>query len=169
MNQYRRPAREQSLPADEVDVLINKCANKSQRNCRARQLFESGWTLKSIGDAYTPPVRRSTVKYWVEHGDLKHRLQIAVPSPYYKTPKGGYQRLKPQSPGLTPAEEGRLAQLAPIARQYRSGMPSTSLYAVSNDEFNSLIQELSDKNVTTAEIARASNVTFRAIARRLGR
>lgn len=169
MNQDRRPAREQGLPSDEVDVLNFKCVTKAQRNCRARQLFEAGWTLQSIGDAYTPSIRRSTVKYWVENGDLKHRLQIPVPSPFYTTKKSGYQRLKPPSPGISTADQQRLARLAPLARQYRSGMPSTSLFATSNQEFNDLIKELSDQNVTTAEIARASNVTFRAIARRLGK
>jgi hypothetical protein len=48
-------------------------------------------------------------------------------------------------------------------------MSSTSLQSQANQEFNELIHQLDSADVTTAEIARASNVTFRAIARRLGR
>jgi len=48
-------------------------------------------------------------------------------------------------------------------------MSSTSLSAQANEEFNQLIQDLYNEDVKIAEIAKASNVTNRAIARRLGK
>jgi hypothetical protein len=168
MTSPRRPARDEGLPATEKAILLS-LETKDERNCRARQLFEAGWTLRSIGEVYTPPVRRSTVKYWVENGDLRKAIhQMPVQAPDEPAPTG-YRRKTPVSPGISQADESRLAYLAPLARQYRSGMSSTSLQFQANQEFNELIHQLDNADVTTAEIARASNVTFRAIARRLGR
>lgn len=163
----RRPAREQTLPQEEV--LLLRSLVRNDRNVRAHLLFKQGWTLQTIGDAFEPPVRRSTVKYWVDSAKMPKYDHVDVPNPEFKTPKGGYQRKKPVSPGIQPQEAQELARLAPIARQYRSGMTSTSLYFEANEQFDQLIRDLSASNVTTAEIARASNVTFRAIARRLGK
>lgn len=163
----RRPARDQSLPQEEVILLRSLVRN--DRNVRAHLLFKQGWTLQTIGSAFEPPVRRSTVKYWVDNAKLPKYPAVDVPNPYFKTPVGGYQRKKPISPGITPEDQQRLAHLAPIAKTFRSGMASTSLQSISNDEFDALIRELHDADVTTAEIARAANVTFRAIARRLSK
>jgi hypothetical protein len=166
MTSNRRPARDEGLPKEEKDFLLS-LKTKEERNSRSRQLFEAGWTLRAIGEAYDPPVRRSTVKYWVENGALK-QVGGAVQQPNEPKPIG-YQRKKPVSPGIPAETEKRLAYLAPIARTYRSGMSSTSLQFQANQEFNEIIEKLYNTNVTTAEIARASNVTFRAIARRLGK
>jgi len=163
----RRLARDLDLPEEERRVLREECVTKRQRNCRARQLFEAGWTLRSIGEAYDPPYRRSTVRYWVEQGDLSERINVPVPSPGLK-PRG-YQRKKPKSPGVPEADADRLRSLAPLARQFRSGMPSSSAPAMANDEFSRLARSLFASGVTIAELARASGVTFRAMARRLGR
>ena len=168
MTSPRRPARDEGLPSTEKAILLS-LTTKNERNCRARQLFESGWTLRAIGEVYTPPVRRSTVKYWVENGDVRYAIQQKPVQPPNEPAPSGYQRKTPVSPGISQVDEARLAYLAPLARQYRSGMSSTSLQFQANQEFNELISQLDSVDVTTAEIARASNVTFRAIARRLGR
>lgn len=161
----------QSLPQEEINLLRSLVRN--DRNVRANLLFHKGWSLQTIGNAFDPPVRRSTVKYWVDTAKLDKTptpTTSYVPSPdLTRTSKPPYQRKKPISPGISLEDQQRLAHLAPIARQYRSGMSSTSLYFEANQEFDKLIRELSASNVTTAEIARASNVTFRAIARRLGK
>jgi hypothetical protein len=167
MTEERRSARDLDLPEEEKSTLAVDCDTKAKRNCRARQLFEAGWTLRAIGEAFTPPYRRSTVKYWVEQGDYVHRINVPIPAP--NTKPTGYQRKKPISPGIPADTQKRLAYLAPLARYFRSGMASTSVNAQANQEFNALVHELFASNVTIAEIAKASNVTFRAIARRLGR
>lgn len=167
MTEERRSARDVDLPEEEKSTLAVDCDTKAKRNCRARQLFEAGWTLRAIGEAFTPPYRRSTVKYWVQQGDYVYRINVPVSIPNVRPT--GYRRKKPVSPGIPATTQQRLAYLAPLARYYRSGMASTSLNAQANQEFSSLVHELFSGNVTIAEIAKASNVTFRAIARRLGR
>lgn len=168
MSENRRPARSQTLPEDEA--LLLRSLSRKDRNVRAAQLFNEGWTLQSIGNAFNPPIRRSTVKYWVETASKSKSIDVpTTPAPNYKTPKGGYQRKKPQSPGIDVPTQERLAYLAPMARQYRSGMPSGHSATVANVEYNELIHDLASQNVTPAEIAKAANVTFRSIARRLGR
>lgn len=92
---------------------------------------------------------------------------VDVPIPSYKTHADGYQRLTPVSPGIEPDLSLKLQELANLARYYRSGMPSTSLFTIANNRLNSLIIELVSKNIKVAEIARACGVTHRAIARRL--
>ena len=170
MSEERRLARDLDLPEEEKRVLREECNSKGRRNCRARQLYQEGWTLRAIGEAFDPPFKRSTVRYWVEQGDLLHRINFPLPSPHNSDTKPrGYQRKKPISPGIPPHTQQRLAQLAPLARYYRSGMASTSVNAIANEEFSNLVHELYANNVTIAEIAKASNVTFRAIARRLGK
>jgi HAMP domain-containing protein len=167
MDEERRSARDLDLPEEERLTLTTDCDTKTKRNCRARQLYEAGWTLRAIGEAFTPSYRRSTVKYWVQQGDYVHRINVPIPTPNVRPT--GYQRKKPLSPGIPLATQQRLAHLAPLARYFRSGMASTSIQAQANQELNELVYDLYSSNVTIAEIARAANVTFRAIARRLGR
>lgn len=167
----RQYAREQKLPPEEVKTLQEM--SKKQRAERAKQLFEAGWTLQAIGDAFVPPIRRSTIQYWVQNAKSSTPL-FPVPSPWGDGPDSearprGYLRKTPISPGISPEDQERLAHLAPLARLYRSGMSSTSLSAIANEEFNELVQSLYDNDVKIAEIAKASNVTNRAIARRLGK
>lgn len=167
----RQYAREQKLPPEEAKTLQEM--SKTQRATRAKQLFERGWTLQAIGDAFVPPVRRSTIQYWVKNAKSSTPL-FPVPSPWGDEPDSearprGYLRKTPISPGIRPEDQERLAYLAPLARSYRSGMSSTSLSASANEEFNQLVQDLYNDDVKIAEIAKASNVTNRAIARRLGK
>jgi aminopeptidase-like protein len=46
-------------------------------------------------------------------------------------------------------------------------MPAGHPYAKANEEMNTLVLELRDNDVSIADIARAAQVTHRAIARRL--
>jgi hypothetical protein len=166
-------AREQNLPQSEIDLLNEVKKSKYRRNWRAKQLFDLGWTLQAIGDAFEPPIKRSTVQYWVQNAHKPaNALTSPVPTPWADSdsrPIKGYQRKTAVSPGISEADQARLAYLAPLARQYRSGMASTSLSGQANDEFNELIRALYEKDVKVSEIALASNVTNRAIARRLGK
>jgi hypothetical protein len=166
-------AREQNLPQSEIDLLNEVKKSKYRRNWRAKQLYDVGWTLQAIGDAFEPAIRRSTVQYWVQNAHKPaNALNNVVPTPWEDSdgrPARGYQRKTPVSPGISRDDQERLAYLAPLARQYRSGMSSTSLSGQANTEFNQLIHQLYEKDVKVSEIASASNVTNRAIARRLGK
>ena len=161
----RRSAREHPLPKSEVDLL--RSLRRPELLTRSYQLFQKGWTLQAIGDAFDPPKRRSTVKAWVDQKYTGAKLNIIVPDPHYKTPKGGYQRLTPVSPGVPADVAERLQQIAPQARLFRHRMPSGHPYAQANDEMNRIVSELRDADVSIADIARAANVTHRAIARRV--
>lgn len=141
-----------------------------RRNQRVFLLHQHGWTLQSIADAFEPPIPRSTVQYWASQPkDIPITPEPPLPTPPTKTPKPKYVPLKPKSPGIPKDVKEELAELAPLARQYRAKMSSTSQPALANQEFNNLIHELYNNNVKISEIAKASNVTNRAISRRLGK
>jgi len=164
----RRYARLQSIPEKET-VFINSLSGINLHK-RASALYHAGWTLQSIGDALSPTRTRSTIKSWVDrypNPSVKDLTDVDVPIPRLRTPEGGYQRLTPVSPGVPPHTEERLAQLAPQARLFRHRMPAGHPYAKANEEMNQLVLELRDNDVSIADIARAANVTHRAIARRI--
>jgi hypothetical protein len=174
MSEDREYARERPLPLDEVELLTTM--GKKERYYRAKQLFDAGWTLQSIGNAFDPVQKRSTVQYWTSQANLKFDTNKRVPSPWggfvdapMPKPIRGYQLKKPKSPGIPKETQERLRYLAPLARYYRSGMSSTSLNGLANSEMNEIVQDLYNKNVKIAEIAKAAGVTSRAIARRLGK
>jgi hypothetical protein len=102
-------------------------------------------------------------------GDLANKTDQKLPFPPNFTPKRGYQRKKPLSPGISDENTQRLRYLAPLARNYRSGMGLSSLQGSANTELTELATNLHLEGVSIAELARASGVTFRAMARRLGK
>jgi hypothetical protein len=165
----RRSARGQSLPKTEQAFL--RTLSGERLHIRAAQLFKAGWTLQSIGDALDPPKGRSTVKAWIDRLDLVSPNVIDVPIdfPRLRTPEGGYQRKTPKSPGVPEDLQEELRQLAPQAAKYRSGMGPAHPFSVANHEFDGLIRYLRDVDVSIADIARAANVTHRAISRRLSK
>lgn len=165
----RRSARGQSLPKTEKAFL--RTLSGERLHIRAAQLFRVGWTLQSIGDALDPPKGRSTVKAWIDRLDLvsPHDIDVPIDFPRLRTPEGGYERKTPKSPGVPEDLQEELRHLAPLAAKYRSGMPSTSPFTAANEEFDALIRYLKDVDVSIADIARAANVTHRAISRRLSK
>jgi hypothetical protein len=168
-NNRRISAREQNLPQEEVS-LLRSLVKKGERNQRAKELFSEGWTLQAIGNAFEPSVKRSTVKYWVDTASSQFSKSNSVPIPTTDdSVKGRYVRKTKPSPGISPEDINTLQNLAPLARLYRAGMPTLSAPAQANDDFNNLLHRLYSQQVTISELARASNVTNRAIARRLGK
>jgi hypothetical protein len=168
----RRSARLQSIPKKEANFLNSLSGPNLHK--RAAQLFHAGWTLQSIGEALTPPKGRSTIKSWVDRHsqrDLLLTLDVSsdVPIPRLRTPDGGYQRKTPVSPGVPPEIADVLKNLAPIAKNYRARMSSATAEYQANQEMDRIVHSLRDDNVSIADIARAANVTHRAIARRLSK
>ena len=163
----RRPARNQQLPQDEVELLNTLWDEEFYTRIRA--LFDAGWTLESIGRAFNPPRRRSTIRYWANRTVRKEypQLQETVPQPKHK-PRG-YVSRRPKSPGIDPTTRSRIQELAPLARRYRAKMNPASVEALANDELTGICMRLIDENVTVRELAEAAEVTYRAMARRLGR
>jgi hypothetical protein len=160
----RRLARDLPIPQSEVAVL--KHLTRPQLLTRVAQLFEAGWTLQSIGNALDPVRPRSTIKSWV---DQQHRLDpipTPIPQPSYKTPKEGYVRITPVSPGVPADTAERLRFLASNAKNYRARMSSATLEYKCNQELTEVVLELRANNVSIADIARAAGVTHRAISKR---
>jgi hypothetical protein len=80
-----------------------------------------------------------------------------------------YIRKRPRSPGIPPALKDEIAKLEPVARRYRARMPESSAAAKSNRRLTELVVDLYNQDVTITELAAAAGVTYRAMARRLGR
>lgn len=160
----RRLARDLLLPQSEVDLL--RKLDRRQLLTRVHQLYHEGWTLSAIGAAFTPAKGRSTVKAWVDQNHKSDPVDVPIPSPTHKTPKNGYQRLTPKSPGVPPLIAEELRRLAPIAQQYRARTSSSSQPAIANALMNQIVRDLRANNVSIADIARAAGVTHRAIAKR---
>jgi hypothetical protein len=164
----RRSARGQSLPADEIQVL--NTLEGFELFQRARFLYASGWTLRSIGEAFEPSRARSTVRYWINtptpiagfegYGDLP-----TTPIPTLATPA---QSQRTPRRALTPAETRLIAELAPQARKYRATMNQGHPAAKANRELTDICVRLHHTDrVTIRDLADAAGVSYRAMARRV--
>jgi len=163
----RRAARSQPLPRGEAELL--RTLSGAQLWTRAAQLYHAGWTLRSIGDALEPARPRTTIRAWVARPHAPAPHPAPLPRPRLRTPEGGYAPRRPTSPGIDAASRARIAELAPVARRYRSRTASDSAFAVANRELTDLCRELHYEHVSVTELAAAAGVTYRAMARRLGR
>jgi len=165
MSTSRRPAREQSLPKEQVEKLLSLRGYDLYRYVWL--LYDAGWTLRSIGEAFTPPRARSTIRSWVDKGrDISTDGDIHVPSPVYVTP-AVYVPVRATTPTISSADEIRLKQLAVVARRYRAGMGATHKATLANQELTALCSSLADSGVPVSAIARAMGVTYRAVFKRI--
>ena len=164
----RRSARNQPLPPEEVELLLS--LRGYSLYVRAHELFKAGWTLRAIGEAYTPPKARSTVKSWVDRGINSNPT---TPLPIVSAPTlrttAEYQPKRPISPGISPADVATIKTLAPISRRFRSGMPPAHGAATANQALTDLCTTLHASGVSIGELASAAGVSYRAMAKRLGR
>jgi len=161
----RRPARKQQLPADEAQLLSSLWDDELYT--RVRALYEAGWTLQAIGNAFTPPRTRSTIRFWANRRHSSSPLEQILPLPKYKA--RGYVSRRPKSPGIDSVTLSRIQEISPLARRYRSKMSPSSQEARANAELTDICIELVNEHVTVRELAAATGVTYRAMARRLGR
>lgn len=168
----RRAARGQKLPPQEVEYLNG--LPKEVVIYRVTMLFDAGWSLDSIGESFQRKRPRSTIRSWVlrarENWDSDACLVFVdnpVPVPKLKTQEGGYQKVRPSSPGIKPDALEQIHYLAPLARTYRSRMSSTSAAAVANERLTNMCKELHNNNVPIKELAEAAGVTYRAMYKRI--
>ena len=167
MDDKRRPARKQALPETEIKILLT--LQEDELFTRVRSLFEEGWPLQSIGNAFNPPRVRSTVKSWVTRPHDLTPIFPPVPKPKYRSEPRGYVSRRPVSPGIDGDTRAHISSLAPLARRYRSGMLENAPAAIANAELEKICRELNARNVSVKELAEAAGVTYRAMARRLGK
>jgi hypothetical protein len=171
MSTPRRTARSQSLPPQEVELLSRLYGTHPGASfyARAHALYHAGWPLRAIGAALEPPRSRSTVRSWVLHPfDPSQASTEPLPAPTLHTP-AVYERKKPRSPGLDPADATRIHDLAPEARKFRARFTLNHPARLANDELTQLTRHLHSQHVSVQELANAAGVTYRAMARRLGK
>lgn len=167
-NPTRRPARGQTLPPHEVAILLS--LRDFNLYARAGQLYKANWTLRAIGEAFEPPKSRTTIRSWVDRAhDTVPLIDLPpVEPPVLVTPET-YVSTRSVSPGISPADRDRIQTLAPIARKYRSGMHPDHAASRANTDLTVICTRLYAEDVTVRELAEAAGVTYRAMAKRLGR
>jgi lambda repressor-like predicted transcriptional regulator len=161
---------------------------------RARALHQSGWSLAAIAEAFDPPRQRSSVRAWVlsnvpapdtqpplppspsssSSSSSSYSSIIARESSVFssaktvktKTPRRVYN---PASPRISSTQKNKIATLAPLARRYRARTSPNGTYARANNELTDLCKNLYYKGTSVRELSLAAGVTYRAMARRLGR
>lgn len=74
-----------------------------------------------------------------------------------------------KAPVLSKTVHNRIAKIAPIARRYRAKANPNGIYKEANDELTNIAKEQYARGVSIRELSLAAGVTYRAMARRLGR
>lgn len=159
------------LPEDEVTFIAN--LPRPEAESRIRSLWETGWSLQTIGDSLVPPRPKTTIHFWVKRAEVREQ-QRAVPTPPPKSlttsvPTKTAPRLRSISPGVPPEMAPRLAELSAKAKRYRAKTAPDSPLAQANEELTTVAKTLRSMGVPTAAIAKAAGVSYRAMARRLSK
>ena len=159
------------LPTDEVEFLSSLPRERAESRLRA--LWESGWSLQTLGDSLEPPRPKTTIHFWVKRAEPEHQhREIPPPPPKSLTtsvPLKNAPRLRTISPGVPPAMRSELRELSALARKYRAKCPPNSPYAIANDELTKKAKMLRMMGVPTEKIAESCGVSYRAMARRLSK
>jgi len=183
--------RQESLPESERE-LLGRLSGAALR-ARCAELRQLGWTLEAIGAAFTPPKSRSTIHAWTLSSlppkapktQLLPPLKSIAAAEKSTPPAPAPPAKKPaRASGLPPRErrvfdnespkvpenlQKKIAQLAPLARRYRARANPSGAYAMANEELTELCASLHSSGVSVRELSQAAGVTYRAMARRLGR
>lgn len=164
----RRTARGQQLPPQEVE-LINSLSPEALAQ-RVHDLYHAGWSLQCIGDSLSPKRPRTTIRSWVvriETSPLNPSKVIDAPIPTPKDLSKEDRKRRKDSPGIPQDTLEIIQNLAPLARDYRSRMATTSAAAVANDRLTAICILLNQEGVSIKELAAAAGVTYRAMYKRI--
>ena len=175
---------EMKLPEVEVRLLV-ECSGDVLR-ARVRALREAGWTLAAIAEAWDPPKQRSSIRA-LSQQPTKSPLPI-VSSPPSSSHLAAAEKSRstsasasastrhsrarrfynPAAPRISPDDATMIANLAPLARRYRARANPNGAYARANVTLTELCVSLYRSGASVIELAEAANVTYRAMARRIG-
>jgi hypothetical protein len=183
---YESMAKTERLPEEECVYL--RGLSGAARNKRAAALVARGWSLAAIGDAFTPPKTRSTIKSWITSSSSSSSRSRSdstlvtaersrpVPHPGADpasaaayVPRRERRVYNPRVPVISQEEKKKIQELAPIARRYRARANPNGIFARSNDELTAISIDLYTRGVSIRELATTAGVTYRAMARRVGR
>ena len=157
------------LPKEEIKFLLS--LSQDAFTARLRSLWEAGWSLGIIAESFTPPKPKSTIHFWVKNATQQEQIKslpetpsksLTVLSPVADTP-----RLRSISLGVPSELKPRLKHLSSLSRRYRSKSAANSELSIANNELTELAKSLHNRGVSTAAIAEAAGVTYRAMARRI--
>lgn len=155
------------LPAEERELLSG--LGRAETRARARALWLAGWSLSEIGASLEPPRGKTTVRSWVVSShDAPQSTPVPLPPPRPVAPSDG-ERVRRVSPGVPPDVAPRLRDLSELARRYRARTDPAGPLARANEELTAVARTLRSVGVPTAAIAEAAGVSYRAMARRVGR
>lgn len=172
----RRIAREQDLPASEANLL--RKLPPAFLPYRIKDLYNLGWPMRAMRECLDPMPPSGTVRAWCNRPTPANARSFLTKLPAMPKPtppasvtrvrkRGGKSKKYPPSPGLSAATTEELASLSYYAQRYRSGMAETHRCAIANKKFTERLKELRETGVTIAELADASDITYRSVARRL--
>jgi len=147
----------ESLPPAEVEYL-NSFPYPPTRRLAA--LHSWGWSLSTLAQALNPPRAKSTVHNWITNEGI---LDMTEPFP---VPQKALP-VRSISPQVPPHAVPHLKELSKLARQCRSRTPKSSPYRIANEELTETALSLYKRGVPVELIASASNVSSRAMFRRI--
>lgn len=169
---------EMKLPEVEVRLLVG-CSGDALR-ARVRALREAGWTLAAIAEAWDPPKQRSSIRA-LSQQPTKSPLPLVSSPPSSSAHLGAAEKSRsttrhsrarrfynPSAPKISKDDAKTISQLAPLARRYRARANPTGSYAQANEQLTQLCISLYRSGASVLELAEAANVTYRAMARRIG-
>lgn len=178
------------MPPAERDLL--RALTGSELKARARALHEAGWSLASIANAFDPPRQRSSVRAWVLSPVTAEQPAHLPPIPSLSSSSSSSSSSSfiaaaesfssagdldpvrrrvydPTQPRVPPSARRRISSLAPLARRYRARTNPNGTYARANQELTEICDHLYRTGASVRELSLAAGVTYRAMARRLGR
>lgn len=164
---------------------------------RVQTLHEAGWSLAAIAQAFDPPRQRSSIRSWALSPSRTPHTQPPIPvpsSPSHSshsslipargksesapTPASAKAKAKakvrrrvydPTQPKISQAQRKKISRLAPLARRHRARTSPNNTYTRANAELTDLCKNLYYSGASVRELSLAAGVTYRAMARRLGR
>lgn len=156
------------LPTNEVEFL--RSLTIPQRDTRLAALHEAGWSFAVLGKALEKP--KTTIHFWVRHATKDSTMSLKpIPKPPTSItsalPVAYSLRVRTISPKVPPELRPQLRELSLLSRRYRARTPYNSPIAIANRKMTDLAVNLYAKGVSTADIADAAGVSYRAMARRI--
>lgn len=94
------------------------------------------------------------------------KVTAAAPKARVKVRRRVYD---PTQPRISQAQRKKISRLAPLARRHRARTSPNNTYTRANAELTDLCKNLYYSGASVRELSLAAGVTYRAMARRLGR
>lgn len=178
----------QRLPESERAYLSSLTSSSLIRD-RARDLCAHGWSLAAVADAFSPPKTRSSIRAWalstvppVPHNhppipasplsSSSSLITAGEKSDFAADTRKTIKRRRvydPANPKISSTQKKKISSLAPLARRYRARTSPNGTYARANQELTELCKDLYRTGASVRELSKAAGVTYRAMARRIGK